>query len=100
MTDEEAAFRRAVVADLADPEPQRVYADWLDEQGRHDEAALMRAGAFAALAGFTDRVSIAAQQAVRAVAPLFQSATELLSHAIAAAEAGAAATLLDGEDRP
>jgi uncharacterized protein (TIGR02996 family) len=36
------ALERAVLADPADDAPRLVYADWLDEQGESDRAALIR----------------------------------------------------------
>jgi uncharacterized protein (TIGR02996 family) len=40
--DEEAALLRAIVANPADDIPRLVYADWLDENDRHDRAAFIR----------------------------------------------------------
>jgi uncharacterized protein (TIGR02996 family) len=42
MTDGEA-LRRAIVADPDDDTPRLIYADWLDENGRPDRAAFVRA---------------------------------------------------------
>jgi uncharacterized protein (TIGR02996 family) len=42
MTDGEA-LRRAIVADPDDDTPRLIYADWLDENGRPDRAAFIRA---------------------------------------------------------
>lgn len=41
MSDEEA-FLAAIAADPADDARRLVYADWLDEQDRHDQAELIR----------------------------------------------------------
>jgi uncharacterized protein (TIGR02996 family) len=40
--DERAAFLRAVLDDPDDDAPRLVFADWLDEQGRDDEAEFVR----------------------------------------------------------
>jgi uncharacterized protein (TIGR02996 family) len=39
---DEAAFLAAIAADLADDAPRLVYADWLDEQGRCEQAEFIR----------------------------------------------------------
>jgi uncharacterized protein (TIGR02996 family) len=39
----EEAFLAAIEAAPADDAPRLVYADWLDEQGRHDQAEVIRA---------------------------------------------------------
>jgi uncharacterized protein (TIGR02996 family) len=43
---EEAAFRAAIRAEPADDTPRLVFADWLDEHGRPDEAAVERVHAY------------------------------------------------------
>jgi uncharacterized protein (TIGR02996 family) len=37
------AFKAKIAADPTDPAPRLVYADWLDEQSRHEEARVQRA---------------------------------------------------------
>jgi uncharacterized protein (TIGR02996 family) len=43
MTTDETAFRAAIDAAPLDAAPWHVFADWLDEQGREEEAAAARA---------------------------------------------------------
>lgn len=50
MTPEETAFRRAIAAAPADEAPRKVFADWLDEHDRPEEAAWYRTWTTAAAA--------------------------------------------------
>src|SRR5262245_19085775 len=43
MLSDQAAFIRAIQDQPVDPVPRLVFADWLDEHGRRDEAAWLRA---------------------------------------------------------